>query len=70
MIELMLPDATIVVLPLNRLTRLYDGLEQLEDMWGDEASQSEDSLQDGETEEFWADDRGGSSTAGHRCSSG
>ena len=45
-VEVMLPDSTVAVLPLSRLTRLYDGLEQLEDMWGDDVSQSEDSYRD------------------------
>ena len=54
----MLPDSTVAVLPLSRLTRLYDGLEQLEDMWGDDVSQSEDSYRDEEQEEFWEDEQG------------
>ena len=36
----MLPDSTQAVLPLSRLTRLYDGLEQLEDMWDEDLSDS------------------------------
>lgn len=46
----MLPDAGLIVLPLERLTRLYDGLEQLEDMWGDDASQNEGSYYDEQEE--------------------
>lgn len=51
----MLPDATASNLPLERLTRLYDGLEQLEDMWDEELSESGDSYgsQD-EPEQVWA----------------
>lgn len=51
----MLPDSTASNLPLERLTRLYDGLEQLEDMWDDDLSDSEDSYgsQD-EPEQVWA----------------
>ena len=40
----MLPDSTTAILPLSRLTRLYDGLEQLEDMWGDESEDDLDSF--------------------------
>ena len=32
----MLPNSTSVVVPLNRLTRLYDSVEQLDDLWGDD----------------------------------
>jgi ubiquitin-conjugating enzyme E2 O len=35
-VELLLPDRSIAVVPLHRLTKLIDGIEQLEDMWGDE----------------------------------
>ena len=54
----MLPDSTSCILPLERLTRLYDGLEQLEDMFGDEMSQSDDGMQD-DHEEMWAMDEHG-----------
>ncbi|KAI0094796.1 hypothetical protein BDY19DRAFT_914675 [Irpex rosettiformis] len=50
-IEVMLLDSSIVVLPLERLTRLHDGLDQLEDLWGDGSEQ--DSLID-EDVETWA----------------
>lgn len=33
-----LPDLTTYTVPVERLTRLNDGLEQLEDVWGDELS--------------------------------
>lgn len=58
-IEVMLPDSTLTVLKLERLTRLYDGLEQLEDMFGEEMSQSDDSYHEGEPEEVWAMDEHG-----------
>lgn len=53
----MLPDNTSVNLPLERLTRLYDGLEQLEDMWDDDLSDSQDSVTSTapyDDEEVWA----------------
>lgn len=54
-VDIMLPDATATNLPLERLTRLYDGLEQLEDMWDDDLSDSGDSLASDEPrEQIWA----------------
>ena len=51
----MLPDATAANLSLQRLTRLYDGLEQLEDMWDDDLSDDGDSLaSEGPHEQIWA----------------
>lgn len=51
----MLPDSTATNLPLERLTRLYDGLEQLEDMWDDDLSDSGDSFASNEPHEpIWA----------------
>jgi ubiquitin-conjugating enzyme E2 O len=35
-VEVNLVDGTISVLPLERLTKLYDGMDQLDDLWGDE----------------------------------
>ncbi|KAI0775899.1 hypothetical protein BD413DRAFT_610617 [Trametes elegans] len=35
-IEVILPNGDTVVVPLDRLTRLYDSVEQLEDIWGDD----------------------------------
>jgi ubiquitin-conjugating enzyme E2 O len=50
----MLPDSTATNLPLERLTRLYDGLEQLEDMWDDDISDAQSSYAtDGDHEEVW-----------------
>lgn len=54
-VEIMLPDLSSVVLPLERLTRLHDGLEQLEDMWGDDMSEEQGSFIDADEEaETWA----------------
>lgn len=51
----MLPDSIAGNLPLERLTRLYDGLEQLEDMWDDDLSDSGDSYgSHDEPEQVWA----------------
>ncbi|KAF8634421.1 hypothetical protein AX15_000872 [Amanita polypyramis BW_CC] len=54
-VEVMHPDLTVKTYPLERLTRLYDGLEQLEDhVWAD-SSEGADSEQD----EVWAMDEDG-----------
>lgn len=45
-VEVTLPDTSTVNLPLERLTRLYDGLEQLEDIWGDEMSEDQGPIED------------------------
>ncbi|KAH9486595.1 putative ubiquitin-conjugating enzyme E2 23 [Psilocybe cubensis] len=45
------PDSSIQVYPLDRLTKLYDGIEQLEDDVWDEGSDGEHSYTD---EEEWA----------------
>ncbi|PSS37603.1 hypothetical protein PHLCEN_2v530 [Hermanssonia centrifuga] len=58
-VEVMLPDATLTTLPLERVTRLYDGLEQLEDMWGDDMSESGDSYESDGEEELWTQDANG-----------
>jgi ubiquitin-conjugating enzyme E2 O len=50
LVEVTLPDTSVVVLPLERLTRLYDGLEQIEDVWGEELS--EDQANEGGTEDM------------------
>lgn len=56
----MLPNSTVAVLPLERLTKLHDGLEQLEEMWGDDASEGEeDDVEDEEDVEVWAMDDDG-----------
>lgn len=56
--EVTLPDSSIVNLPLERLTRLYDGLEQLEDIWGDEMSEGQDDTQGMDGLEYWGEDGG------------
>ncbi|KAL5534072.1 hypothetical protein ACEPAG_533 [Sanghuangporus baumii] len=51
LVKVTLPDLRKVDVPLERITRLHDGLEQLEDLWGDELSDSHsvyDSLHDDE----------------------
>ncbi|OCH96053.1 hypothetical protein OBBRIDRAFT_766074 [Obba rivulosa] len=53
-------DGTAAVLPLERLTRLHDGIEQLEDAWNDDLSDGEGSLIDGEEDvEVWEMDEDG-----------
>ncbi|KAM6498437.1 hypothetical protein JOM56_006385 [Amanita muscaria] len=50
-VEVTHPDLSVKTYPLERLTRLYDGMEQLEDQaWGDDAFEGRDS----ENEEVWA----------------
>lgn len=51
----MLPNSETLVVPLNRLTRLYDSLEQLEDLWGDD----EGTVDEGEEVEVWEMDQDG-----------
>ncbi|KZT30709.1 hypothetical protein NEOLEDRAFT_1174097 [Neolentinus lepideus HHB14362 ss-1] len=57
-VKVLLPDTSEAVLPLDRLTRLYDGLEQLEDMMADDMSDSGEGSE-GETDEYWAQDENG-----------
>ncbi|KAF9462093.1 hypothetical protein BDZ94DRAFT_1194975 [Collybia nuda] len=53
-VEVTHPDWTVRVYPLDRLTKLYDGIEQLEDdLWGDEASDTQESYADNEGQ-IWA----------------
>ncbi|PFH54811.1 hypothetical protein AMATHDRAFT_38056 [Amanita thiersii Skay4041] len=53
-VEVTHPDLTVKTYPLNRLTRLYDGIEQLEDQaWADESSNGHASYLE-EDEEIWA----------------
>ncbi|RDB28833.1 putative ubiquitin-conjugating enzyme E2 24 [Hypsizygus marmoreus] len=52
------PDSTVKVYPLERLTKLYDGIEQLEDdLWGDDTLESHEMYDD--SEEVWAMDEDG-----------
>lgn len=39
-------DATVVVLPLERLTKLYDGMDHIDDLWGDDTSSMDDYSED------------------------
>lgn len=60
--EVTRPDLRKVIVPLERLTRLNDGLEQLEDVWGDELSEghSEDGFADDNTREYQVQTEDGS----------
>ncbi len=55
MIEVVLPNADTIVVPLSRLTRLYDSVEQLEDLWGEDEGMMEES----EEVEVWEMDQDG-----------
>ncbi|KAH9943144.1 uncharacterized protein BXZ73DRAFT_40439 [Epithele typhae] len=55
-IEIMLPGGVPRVVPLDRLTRLYDSLEQLEDMWDDNEGTIDDQ---GSDVEVWEMDQDG-----------
>ncbi|KAI0638530.1 hypothetical protein C8Q77DRAFT_1091600 [Trametes polyzona] len=54
-IEVILPNGDTVVVPLERLTRLYDSVEQLEDLWGDD----EGTVEDDDEVEVWEMDQDG-----------
>ncbi|KAI0722317.1 hypothetical protein C8T65DRAFT_628933 [Cerioporus squamosus] len=54
-IEVVLPHGDKVTVPLSRLTRLYDSVEQLEDLWGDD----EGTVEEGEEVEVWEMDEDG-----------
>jgi ubiquitin-conjugating enzyme E2 O len=60
-VEITLPNGTVAKYPLERLTRLYDTLEQLEDLWGEGSAQDDpenDHAHDHDTE-VWAMDEDG-----------
>jgi ubiquitin-conjugating enzyme E2 O len=60
-VEVTLPNGVIAKYPLERLTRLYDTLEQLEDLWGEGSAQDDpeaDHIHDHGTE-MWAMDEDG-----------
>jgi ubiquitin-conjugating enzyme E2 O len=60
-VEITLPNGTVAKYPLGRLTRLYDTLEQLEDLWGEGSAQDDpenDPVHDHDTE-VWAMDEDG-----------
>ena len=59
--EVTLPNGVVAKYPLERLTRLYDTLEQLEDFWGEGSVQDDpenDHVHDHDTE-VWAMDEDG-----------
>lgn len=59
--EVTLPNSVVGKYPLERLTRLYDTLEQLEDLWGEGSAQDDpenDHVHDRDTE-VWAMDEDG-----------
>jgi len=60
-VEVTLPNGVVAKYPLERLTRLYDTLEQLEDFWGEGSVQDDpenDHVHDHDTE-VWAMDEDG-----------
>ncbi|KAF5385291.1 hypothetical protein D9615_001389 [Tricholomella constricta] len=58
-VEVTHPDSTVKIYPLERLTKLYDGIEQLEDdLWGDEAVEPHDAHLNGD-EQVWTMDEDG-----------
>jgi len=60
-VEVTLPNGTVAKYPLERLTRLYDTLEQLEDLWGEGSVQDDpenDHVHDHDAE-VWAMDEDG-----------
>ncbi|KAG6832272.1 hypothetical protein H0H92_003505 [Tricholoma furcatifolium] len=55
-VEVTHPDSVVRTYPLERLTKLYDGMEQLEnELWGDDV----DSQLDDEDEQIWSMDEDG-----------
>lgn len=44
--EITLADGSVVTLPLERLTKLYDGLDHMDDIWGDDGSSMGDYSED------------------------
>jgi ubiquitin-conjugating enzyme E2 O len=60
-VEVTLPNGAVAKYPLERLTRLYDTLEQLEDLWGEGSVQEDpehDHVHDHDVE-VWAMDEDG-----------
>ncbi|KAI0307690.1 hypothetical protein B0F90DRAFT_1807124 [Multifurca ochricompacta] len=60
-VEVTMPNGAVSKYPLERLTRLYDTLEQLEDLWGEGSAQDDpenDRIDDRDTE-VWAMDEDG-----------
>ncbi|KAF8078774.1 hypothetical protein FPV67DRAFT_1466416 [Lyophyllum atratum] len=59
-VEVTHPDSTVKIYPLERLTKLYDGIEQLEDdLWGDEESDPYGPVSDDNNEQIWSMDEAG-----------
>ncbi|KAH9855005.1 hypothetical protein C2E23DRAFT_875028 [Lenzites betulinus] len=56
-VEIVLPNSDTVVVPMERLTRLYDSVEQLEDLLGDEEGTMDDG--DNDSVEVWEMDQDG-----------
>jgi ubiquitin-conjugating enzyme E2 O len=54
------PNSTLSVYPLERLTKLYDGIEQLEDDgWAEDMSDGDESVGEENGEGVWLNDDGG-----------
>lgn len=58
-VEVTFPNGLTAIFPLQRLTRLYDTMEQLEDLWGDEMPGEGEEGSRPQEEEFWAMDEDG-----------
>lgn len=65
-VEVTLPNGETTVHPLQRLTRLYDTMEQLEDLWGDEMQGDGEEGDHPDEEEVWAMDEDGNWQQGPR----
>lgn len=58
-VEVTFPNGLTAIFPLQRLTRLYDTMEQLEDIWGDEMQGETEEGRHPHEEDFWAMDEDG-----------
>jgi len=58
-VEVTLPNGVVAKYPLERLTRLYDTLEQLEDLWGEGSAQGDPENDRVHDTEVWAMDEDG-----------
>lgn len=58
-VEVTFPNGLTAIFPLQRLTRLYDTMEQLEDLWGDEMQGEAEEGRHSHEEEYWAMDEDG-----------
>lgn len=59
MVQVGFPNGDIQEFPLHQLTRLYDTLEQLEDILDDGMSAIEEMDEEAEQEETWTQDENG-----------